>query len=115
MSARITLLRGALAQLLDAARPLLSGDRAIRAAENALAATAFVAPGTFPTRVNTRSGAVVTLYGMEQGRLIGSWVDRDGLQLNDWAVDGTLFGPDDPDDFDLVLPEDTLLLRAVPA
>jgi hypothetical protein len=115
MSARITLLRGALSQLLDAARPLLSGDRAIRAAENALAATAFVAPVAFPATVATRSGATVTLHGLAHGRLIGSWIDRDGLQLNDWAVDGTLFGPDDPDDFDLMMPEAAFLLSAVPA
>jgi hypothetical protein len=118
MSARITLLRGALAQLLDVTRPIArhsaAGDRALRTAESALAATAFAAPGAFPAQVSTSSGAIVTLHGIAHGRLIGSWIDRDGLQLNDWAIDGTLFGPEDPDDFDLVMPEDAPLLAAVP-
>lgn len=118
MSARITLLRGALAELDHAIGTVAQNQHVVAArhrARFALAATAFAAPGAFPATVTSRSGATITLHGMAQGRLIGSWIDRDGLQLNDWAIDGTLFGPEDPDDFDLMMPEDAPLLAAVPA
>jgi hypothetical protein len=111
MSARISLLRDAVQDLLNWPREPAVADKA----RAALAATAFVAPETFPFDVGTRSGAIVTLHGIRDGRLIGSWVDRDGLQLNDWYLDGTLFGADDPDDFDLILPEDLPLFPAVAA
>jgi hypothetical protein len=105
MSARISLLRDAVQDLLIWPHQ----PAAVLKAQAALAATAFVAPETFPFDVGTRSGAIVTLHGIRDGCLIGSWVDRDGLQLNDWCLDGTLFGTDDPDDFDLILPEDAPL------
>lgn len=111
MSARISLLRDALAGLVQAADslPIASGPltRALRRADAALAATRFVAPDAFPAVVSTRSGAVVTLHALHEGALIGSHVDADGLQLQSWRADGTMFGPEDPDDFDLVLADDT--------
>lgn len=110
MSARIALLQDALSALfvatvnLPAASP--ASAAATRRAAEVLSATAFVAPGTFPAVVGTRSGAVVKLLALHEGRLIGAHVDSDGMQLQDWDAEGRMFGADDPDDFDLVLPED---------
>lgn len=119
MSARISMLRDTLAGLVAAAAalPVASGPLtvALRRADRALAATRFVAPGTFPAVVGTRSGAVVTLHALHEGRLIGSYVDDDGLQLNSWGCDGTMFGPEDPDDFDLVISDDALTPEDAPA
>ena len=109
MSARIACLRDALQKLVTALERTERIDLAIEGANRALAATAFVVPRLYPFDVGTRSGAIVTLHGIRNDRLIGSWIDRDGLQLNDWCLDGTLFGADDPDDFDLVFPEDAPL------
>lgn len=116
MSARIAMLRDALAALTTAAIELDAphSDELSSAIGKALAAhnaTRFVAPGTFPAVVSTRSGAVVTLHALHDGMLIGGYVDADGLQLNNWQADGTMFGTADPDDFDLVLP-DELPVRA---
>ena len=118
MSARISMLRDTLAGLVTAAAlPVASGPLtvALRRATRALTATRFVVPGTFPAVVSTRSGVIVTLHALHEGRLIGSYVDGDGLQLNSWACDGAMFSPDDPDDFDLVCPEDVLTPEDAPA
>lgn len=115
MSARIALLRDALDELLGAVQSDDVSPAIMARAKIAWRATAFVAPDHFPCTIGTRSGAVVTLHGIRDDRLIGSWIDRDGLQLNDWCLDGTLFGADDPDEFDLVLPEDAPFGVAVAA
>jgi hypothetical protein len=123
MSARIAMLRDALAALTDAAleSPAPHSDALTRAICRAVIvheATRFVPPNNFPAVVSTRSGATVTLHALHDGRLIGSFVDEDGLQLHSWAANGTLFGFGDPDDFDLVLPADapmTVKTRATDA
>lgn len=119
MSARISMLRDTLAGLAAAAAalPVASGPLtvALRRADRALAATRFVAPGTFPAVVGTRSGAVVTLHALHEGRLIGSYVDGDGMQLHSWACDGAMFGPENPDDFDLVIGDEELTPEEAPA
>lgn len=109
------MLRDALDRLLSAIPPGAVPLTVIDSACIAMDATRFIAPETFPAIVSTHSGVIITLHGLHNGRLIGSWVDSDGLQLNDWALDGTLFGPDDPDDFDLALSEDAPLGAAVAA
>jgi hypothetical protein len=111
MSARIAMLRDALDALADAAIELDAPHsdsliRALRRARIVHQATRFVPPRHFPAVVATRSGATVTLHALHDGQLIGSYVDEDGLQLHSWAADGTIFGDGDPDDFDLVLPDD---------
>jgi hypothetical protein len=111
MSSNIAMLRDALAAITAAAIEFDAphSDALTRAIARALAAhnaTRFVAPGTFPAVVSTRSGADVTLHALHDGRLIGSYVDRDGLQSFDWNADGTMFSAADPDDFDLVLPDE---------
>lgn len=111
MSVRISMLRDALRGLIDAVsdQDVALPDSVARALEKATAAhhaTRFIAPEYFPVVVGTRSGAVVTLLAMHEGRLIGTFHDGDGFNVNSWHADGTMFGADDPDEFDLVVPPD---------
>lgn len=111
MSSKFSMLRNALVGLIneiseiDRALPqpvAIALDKALAALESAR----FIAPQNFPATFTTRSGAIVVLLAHFEGELVGSWVDRDGRQVGFWNTDGTLFGPDDPDDFDLALPVD---------
>lgn len=113
MAGKIALLRGALQHLLDAAFEQAAPHspevtKACAAAVIALHGTRFVPPDRFPVIVGTRCGALVTLFALHEGVLIGAFRDTEngGLDLRHWNADGTMFGRSDPDHLDLVVPDD---------
>jgi hypothetical protein len=114
MSVRFSLLRDALAGMIDAASDLPQSSTALIVASGkailALHSTRFVAPENFPVVVSTRAGISVTLFALHDGQLIGAFRDTDvgGLDLRHWNSDGTMFGAGDPDPLDLVLADDTI-------
>jgi hypothetical protein len=76
----------------------------IAVASNALAAFAYRPAAGFPVQVVSVSGVLVTLLGVDDGRLIGAYTDAasGGRELGSWDMEGLVFGGGDPDHMDLM-------------